>query len=188
MNEFFAWLSRLFQGIRPYVIVLPWERAVRVRCGKWTKVTGPGLRFRLPYFDDYVIVNTRLRIIPTSAQTISTRDGKPVTIVAYVGFRIIDPMRAMMRLQNPDASCAAFAATVVSRYITEHDAAAIRIAEMERALVQALTEFSREGFEFEFVSVVDYVIVRTYRLLSEQGRVGVWGDSCVPAANQPARF
>jgi len=170
-------LSLWLKGLRPWITIMPWEKAVRVRAGKWTKVMSSGIRFKFPYLDDYIVVNTRLRISPSATQTVSTLDGKPVTIVAYVGFRITDPLKAMLRLQWPENSCSAFAATAIASYISSHTVSDLDVLKLQEAVTKELRVFSQDGFEFDFVTVVDFVIVKTYRLLNSNGHaVGqVWG-------------
>ncbi len=188
MNSLIDWITRIVQSLRPWITVLPWELAVRVRAGRWVKQVGPGMHVKLPIIDEFVVVNTRLRIASTAAQTISTLDRVPVTVAAYVGFRITDPLRAMLRLQSPEISCSAFAATCIAEYVTSHRADEISIRDLEAATTEKLKSFSQDGFEFEFVAVVDYAAVKTFRLLNEQGRSGVWGDGAPTNVGGSQRF
>lgn len=170
MSELFQWLANLLKGARFWAIVQPWEKAVRVRAGKHTAVWPAGLHLRIPYLDEVTIVNNRLRIAPVPCQTLSTRDGKAVTVAALIGFRITDPLSAMLALQAPEMSCAAFVQTAIAKHVVERTVAEINIGELERAVLAALVGFGGGGLNFDFVSVVDYAVVKTFRLLQEQWR------------------
>jgi regulator of protease activity HflC (stomatin/prohibitin superfamily) len=145
VNELFQWLVGLIKGARFWQIVLPWERAVRVRFGRNPTLWESGFHWRIPYFDEIRVVNTRLRIACVPAQTITTRDGRTVTIDVSLAFRISDPLVAMLRLQRPEDSCAGFAQIAVARFIKTRSYAAITLEELEAAVMAEMVELAGEG-------------------------------------------
>src|SRR5687768_9571068 len=101
MTGFWQALIDFIRGLKWWTVVNPWERAVRVRAGKWTKVLECGWHWRIPFFDTIWLVNSRLRFAPFPCTTISTVDGKTVTAAGTVGFRIVDPLLAKMTWHQP---------------------------------------------------------------------------------------
>ena len=177
MNQLFSWIADIFKEARFWQVVAPWERAVRVRAGKHTVLWGPGLHFRIPYLDDVRLVNTRLRVASAPCQTLSTLDGKAVTVASLIGFRIVDPLKAMLRMADPESCCSSFVQTEVARYISARTSSAIHLNDLEEATLAGLERFGNGGFEFEFVRVVDYAVVKTFRLLQEQWRPHTGGTT-----------
>lgn len=173
MTEVLQWLMGLVRGARCWVVVQPWERAVRVRLGKHPRLLEPGLHPRIPYADEVTVVNTRLRVAAVATQTVTTRDGKALTIGGNVGFRIAQPLEALNALQSPESTVAALAQREASTFISQREWADLAGPLVERAVLDALRAFAvGKGITFDFVSCVDFAVVRTYRLLQEEWRPG----------------
>jgi len=170
VNQLFQWLADLFQGARIWTTVLPWERGLRVRLGRWTRLLEPGLHWRIPFLDVVRLINSRLRIASIPCVTVTTQDGKTVTAAGAVGFRITDPYKALLTIQNPEDAAAALAQAGFAAYLIVRKADALSVEEMEREVLGVLASSGLDGLEFEFVKVVDFAIVRTIRLLQEQWR------------------
>jgi hypothetical protein len=83
----------------------------------------------------------------------------------------------MLRLQNPEDCCSSFVQTEVAKFISTRKAADITLCELEEATTAGLATFGAGGFEFEFVRVVDYAVVRTFRLLQENWRPHTGGTT-----------
>lgn len=183
MNSVIEWVTRFFQGIKPWITVLPWERAVRCRFGRFVKLFEPGFYLKIPIVDEYVTVNSRLRVTSTRVQTLTTRDNKIVTVVVSVGFKITDPLLAFRRFQSPEGIVAVVAATSVGEYVSSRNLPDITHNGIQEYVLSALKE-SAEGFEVEFIMVVDFAVVRTYRFLQDyMGQGGTFGEPARPGVN-----
>ena len=83
------------------VRVLPaWERAVILRLGKFRGMGGPGVVFLLPYIDRAIRIDTRIVTMDVPRQEMMTRDNVPVTVDAIVLFRVIEPQKAILNIEN----------------------------------------------------------------------------------------
>jgi regulator of protease activity HflC (stomatin/prohibitin superfamily) len=81
--------------------VLPdWERAVVLRFGKFIRVSGPGIIFLLPYIDRAIRVDTRILTMDVPRQEMMTRDNVPVMVDAIVLFKVIEPRKAILNIEN----------------------------------------------------------------------------------------
>jgi regulator of protease activity HflC (stomatin/prohibitin superfamily) len=167
VSEFFNWLMGFVREFKFLAIVLPWERAIRVRLGSRVMIWEPGWHIRLPFIDDIQVLNTRLRIADAGGQTLTTADGHTLTLSVTIGFAIIDPELAMLRLHHPESACGCLAASVVAELVSETDRAALRPVDIEAHVLKKLQEES--GYEFEFVRVTDFAFARTFRLLNDNG-------------------
>lgn len=169
MTSLLEQIAKLFQGVKLWVVVRPWEVCIRVRLGKHTTVLQPGVHLRIPMADETIAVNTRLRIAAVPSQTITTTDGKTVTIGGSVGYKIVDPLEAMLALAQPHNTCPALVQAAISEYVADNSSSAITIPELEYHACTALNGRIK-GIEVEFVRVVDYAVVKTFRLLQESWR------------------
>jgi regulator of protease activity HflC (stomatin/prohibitin superfamily) len=148
-------------------VVLPWERAIRVRLGNRVKIWEPGWHIRFPFVDEIQVLNTRLRIADSGAQTLTTSDGYTLTISLTIGFSIVDPERAMLRMHHPERACGCLANSVISELVVSTARAALHPSAIEAHVLEKLR--TEEGYEFEFVRVTDFAFTRTYRLLNDNG-------------------
>ena len=81
-------------------IAKEYERAVIFRLGRFVGVKGPGLFFLIPIIDK--MEKTDLRIITQDVppQEVITKDNVPVRIDAVVYYKIIDPEKATIEVEN----------------------------------------------------------------------------------------
>ncbi len=171
MSQFFEWLMKLFREFKILVIILPWERAVRVRLGKHVALWEAGWYLKLPFIDSVHLLNARLRIANTDTQTLTTADGHALTVACAVGFCIQDPAAAMQRLQFPEQSCAMLAASTVADIVTRTPRADLSPRALEQHVL-AEVQRGTAGCEFEFVRVITFAYARTIRLLSQTDYTG----------------
>ncbi len=85
------------QAIR---ILREYERGVIFRLGKLLGAKGPGLIFLFPVVDRMVKMDLRVVTIDVAKQEVMTRDNVPVTVDAVVYFRVIDPVSAVVKVEN----------------------------------------------------------------------------------------
>ncbi len=116
MNELIDLLKKIFGATAPVVVILvilaifilpqamrilrEYERGVIFRLGKLIGAKGPGLIFLIPVVDKMVRMDLRVVTIDVSKQEIMTRDNVPATVDAVVYFRVVDPMAAVVKVEN----------------------------------------------------------------------------------------
>jgi len=81
-------------------ILREYERGVIFRLGKLLCAKGPGLIFLIPVVDRMVKMDLRVVTIDVARQEVMTRDNVPVTVDAVVYFRVIDPIAAVVKVEN----------------------------------------------------------------------------------------
>src|SRR5579862_215681 len=81
-------------------ILREYERGVVFRLGKLIGAKGPGVIFLFPMVDRMVKMDLRVVTIDVAKQEIMTRDNVPVTVDAVVYFRVVDPMAAVVKVEN----------------------------------------------------------------------------------------
>jgi regulator of protease activity HflC (stomatin/prohibitin superfamily) len=81
-------------------ILREYERGVIFRLGKLLGAKGPGLILLIPVVDRMVKMDLRVVTIDVAKQEIMTRDNVPATVDAVVYFRIVDPIEAVVKVEN----------------------------------------------------------------------------------------
>src|SRR4030095_12158207 len=85
------------QAIR---ILREYERGVIFRLGKLLGAKGPGMILLIPVVDRMGKMDLGVVTIDVARQEIMTRDNVPVTVDAVVYFRVVDPMAAVVKVEN----------------------------------------------------------------------------------------
>jgi erythrocyte band 7 integral membrane protein len=83
-------------------IVKDYERAVILRLGRLVskKAKGPGIFFVLPCIDDVRVINLRTVTFDVPPQEILTKDSVTCRVDAVVYFRISDPIKSVISVEN----------------------------------------------------------------------------------------
>src|SRR5436190_14714457 len=81
-------------------ILREYERGVVFRLGKLLSAKGPGLILLIPMVDRMVKMDLRVVTIDVAKQEIMTKDNVPVTVDAVVYFRVVDPVAAVVKVEN----------------------------------------------------------------------------------------
>jgi len=81
-------------------VLREYERGVIFRLGKLLGAKGPGLIFLIPVVDKMVKMDLRVVTIDVTKQEVMTRDNVPVTVDAVVYFRVVDPIQAVIKVEN----------------------------------------------------------------------------------------
>jgi regulator of protease activity HflC (stomatin/prohibitin superfamily) len=81
-------------------ILREYERGVIFRLGRVIKTKGPGLIILIPVIDKMVKVSLRLVTMDVPSQDVITRDNVSVAVDAVVYFRVMDPTKAVVEVEN----------------------------------------------------------------------------------------
>jgi regulator of protease activity HflC (stomatin/prohibitin superfamily) len=90
-------LYLFFSGI---TVVREYERAIVFRLGRLTPSRGPGLVYVIPLVEQFFRIDLRTITLDVPSQDVITRDNVSVKVSAVLYFRIIDPNRAVLDVQN----------------------------------------------------------------------------------------
>ncbi|MEK6693841.1 MAG: slipin family protein [Nitrospirota bacterium] len=81
-------------------ILMEYERGVIFFLGKFQEVKGPGLIIVLPGIQKMLRVNLQTVTMDVPAQDVITRDNVSVKVNAVIFFRVVDPQRAVLAVQD----------------------------------------------------------------------------------------
>jgi hypothetical protein len=168
-------LASLRDFLTWWVTVTPWEQAIRVRLGKRVVLLGPGIHVRLPVVDRIYRQSVRRRASSLPAQTLVTRDGRPLTVAVMVGYRINDLLRLYETLHHAEATIANTVLGAVGEFVVTHDSDECGPAALGAA-AGASADLERYGIADVSVTVNSFAFVRTYRLITGEGHSWSHGD------------
>src|SRR5215510_2542969 len=117
-------LVTLFSGALPLLIIVviaaysirilrEYERGVVFLLGRFWKVKGPGLVFIVPFIQQMVRMDLRTRVLDVPPQDVISRDNVSVKVNAVVYYRVIDPEKAIIQVEQFEAATSQFAQTTL---------------------------------------------------------------------------
>lgn len=102
-------------------IVREYERGVIFRLGRIVGAKGPGLIILIPIVDRMVKVSLRTINMDVPAQEIITSDTVPIKVNAVIYFRVIDPIKAVISVENYISATSQIAQTTLRSVLGERD-------------------------------------------------------------------
>ncbi len=96
----FVFIAILLVILSALRVLNEYERGVVFRLGRVLAIKGPGLVIVWPIIDKMVKVSLRLIVLDVPSQDIITKDNVSVKVNAVVYFRVFDPDRAVVQVED----------------------------------------------------------------------------------------
>jgi regulator of protease activity HflC (stomatin/prohibitin superfamily) len=112
-------------------ILREYERGVIFMLGRFWKVKGPGLVIVIPGIQQMVKVDLRVVTMDVPAQDVISRDNVSVNVNAIVFFRVVDPEKAIIQVENFLVATSQLAQTTLRAVLGKHELDEM-LAERER--------------------------------------------------------
>jgi regulator of protease activity HflC (stomatin/prohibitin superfamily) len=112
-------------------VLREYERAVVFLLGRFWQVKGPGLVIIIPVIQQMVRVDLRTRVLDVPSQDVISRDNVSVKVNAVLYFRVVDPQRAIIQVENFDMATSQLAQTTLRSVLGQHELDEM-LAERER--------------------------------------------------------
>jgi regulator of protease activity HflC (stomatin/prohibitin superfamily) len=101
-------------------IVQQYERGVIFRLGRVVGVREPGLRVIIPVVDVMRKVNMRIITLAVPGQQVITRDNVSISVAAVSYYRVVDPTKALVAIDNVMVAINQIAQTTVRNIVGQH--------------------------------------------------------------------
>jgi regulator of protease activity HflC (stomatin/prohibitin superfamily) len=114
----FVIFSLIFSAIK---ILREYERGVIFQLGRFWKVKGPGLILVIPIVQQMVRVDLRVIVMDVPTQDVISRDNVSVHVNAVVYFRVIDPEKAIIQVEQYLVAVSQLAQTTLRSVLGQHE-------------------------------------------------------------------
>lgn len=111
-------LILLFSFIK---ILREYERGVVFMLGRFYKVKGPGLIILIPGLQTMERVDLRTVAMDVPSQDVISRDNVSVQVNAVLYYRIVDPQKAIINVENYDTATSQLAQTTLRSVLGQHE-------------------------------------------------------------------
>jgi regulator of protease activity HflC (stomatin/prohibitin superfamily) len=142
-------------------VLREYERAVVFRLGRVLDQKGPGLVLLIPAIDRMVRVTLRTITLRIPPQEVITRDNVPVRVAAVAYFRIIDPTRSVVEVEDYGAATLQISQTTLRSVLGKADLDALLSSreQLNEALQKIIDEQTEPwGIKVSTVEIKDVEI------------------------------
>ena len=101
-------------------VVEQYQRGVLFRLGKVIGVRQPGFTLIIPFIDRLRKVSLRIMTMPIQSQGIITKDNVSVDISAVAYYRVLDPVKAVVAIENAESAINQIAQTTLRKVVGQH--------------------------------------------------------------------
>ncbi|HJS32847.1 MAG TPA: slipin family protein [Alphaproteobacteria bacterium] len=127
-----AQLVNLLTFLAPLVLVLlligysfrilrEYERGVVFTLGRFWKTKGPGLIVLVPFVQQMVRVDLRIRVLDVPTQDVISRDNVSVKVNAVIYYRVLDAQKAIIQVETFTEATSQLAQTTLRSVLGQHD-------------------------------------------------------------------
>jgi len=124
-------------------ILREYQRGVVFTLGRFWKVKGPGFIIIIPFVQQMVRVDLRTIVMDVPTQDVISHDNVSVKVNAVVYFRVIDPEKAIIQVENFYMATSELAQTTLRSVLGQHELDEM-LAERERLNVDVQSILDRQ--------------------------------------------
>ncbi|MFC1234030.1 slipin family protein [Vibrio sp. F74] len=138
----------LFHVLREY------ERGVIFFLGRFEKVKGPGLIIVIPIIQQIVRVDLRTVVMDVPSQDVISRDNVSVRVNAVLYFRVVDPQKAIINVEDFLQATSQLAQTTLRSVLGQHELdEMLANREMLNTDIQAILDARTDGWGIKVSNV-----------------------------------
>ncbi|MCK8516455.1 slipin family protein [Methylonatrum kenyense] len=102
-------------------VLREYERGVIFQLGRFWSVKGPGLIIVIPVIQQMVRTDLRTVVMDVPSQDVISKDNVSVSVNAVLYFRVVDPQRAVINVEDYFAATSQLAQTTLRSVLGQHD-------------------------------------------------------------------
>ncbi len=141
----------LFSAIN---ILKEYERGVVFLLGRFWKVKGPGLIIVIPIVQQIVRVQLRTVVMDVPSQDVITRDNVSVRVNAIIYFRVVDPEKCIIQVEDFYEATSQLAQTTLRSVLGQYELdQMLSDREMLNTSIQAILDKSTDAWGIKVIAV-----------------------------------
>lgn len=135
-------------------VLREYERGVILRLGRFAGIRGPGLIIIIPFIDKLLRVDLRIITYDIPSQDVITRDNVSVKVNGVLLFKIIEPDKAILQVENFFAATSQYAQTTLRSICGERELDDLLSKREElNLLIQEIIDQKTHSFGVKVVTV-----------------------------------
>jgi regulator of protease activity HflC (stomatin/prohibitin superfamily) len=107
----------LLSGIR---IAQEYQRAIVFRLGRFSRISGPGLYWLIPFVEWQQKVDIRTKTVDLEQQETITKDSVTIKVNAVLWYRIVNPESSIIKVGDYNKAVYQFSVSALRNIIGQH--------------------------------------------------------------------
>ena len=167
LDRLFDFLAGVWEWLIPFTVIDCYQRGVILRFGKFNRVIVTGFHWLWPFGIDSVKSETVVRqTSDLSVQSLTTKDGKPITLNAILVYEISDIAKFLLEIDDGETDLQNMCYGVISDCVESATWNEIRGAEFNAKVLRRCRTVSENccGVKLLHVKWSDKTVARSIRL------------------------
>lgn len=168
LEKFLEVLQTVFLSLLPFTVVPHYQKAVRLRLGKFKDVLEPGFHWIVPlHFDVVLDADVKPRTSKLIGLSTTTKDGKSVGFDAVVTWAVSDIRKALLEVHDLQDAVNDTCAGAIGTELANSEWSAIWHGEVAENLTSVCRKRGwKWGIEISAVQLMGVAIVKNLRISS----------------------
>jgi regulator of protease activity HflC (stomatin/prohibitin superfamily) len=161
-------LSNWIEQILPLFIITDYEMGVLLRFGKYKKIVGPGIYFKIPFFDHVLSQHVVVTTLSLPPQSLYTKDKQNIVVKGVVKYRISEVKTFLLEVYDAQDAISDMTQSIIKNIIMDKTLDECIDPEIDNTLTKkARVEAKKWGVEIQQVTLTDLAPIRSFRLIND---------------------
>ena len=162
-------LLNFVHDLLPISYVNQWEEALLLRFGKFKKVYGPGLVFKIPFADKLWQIEVITQTVHLHPQTLTTKDEYNIVLKSIVRYHVSDSKKYLLNVMHASDVLVDTTQGIIRDIVEKTDWCDLENVN-DQITISVSEAVKNWGIEVERVTLTDLGIINTYRIMSDTDR------------------
>lgn len=150
-----------------FTIVKQYQQGAWLRFGKLRKIVGPGIHFKIPFFDEIDSYHVLTTAMPLEAQSLVTKDEVEIVVKAVIKYKIVDLSKFFTDVYDAVDAISDVSMGIIRQVISRKSWEECKDEGIDNEITKKVRVEARKwGLEVESVTLSDLSRMRSIRLLT----------------------
>lgn len=160
-------IENVWDSLVPYIIILEYQEGVMLRFGKYRKVIGKGIHFKIPIIDTPVVEHIAITTTTLPPQSLTTLDNQTIVVKGIIKYKIVDIHKYAILVWDAKDALVDTTCGIIRDTVNEKDWQEVRLGKIDGLISRRVKSAADEyGIEVILVTLTDISIMKSFRIFS----------------------
>ena len=161
-------LTHWFNEVVPMLIIPTYEEGVLLRFGKFRRLVGSGVIFKIPIFDQVLTHHIVMTTMTLPAQSLFTQDKINIVVKGVVKYKIADVKTFLLEVYDANDVISDMTQSIIKNVIMSKTMEDCTIQDIDDLLTKKVrVEVRKWGVDVQQVTLTDLAPIKSYRIIGD---------------------
>ena len=161
-------ISNWIEQILPLFIIRDYEMGVLLRFGKYKSIVGPGIYFKIPFFDEVISHHVVVTTLSLPPQSLYTKDKQNIVVKGVVKYKISEVKTFLLEVYDAQDAISDMTQSIIKNIVMDKTLEECIDSEIDNTLTKkARVEAKKWGVEIQQVTLTDLAPIRSFRIIND---------------------